>query len=85
LKILATARLPASYDSEGIPMRFFELLGVIVWILIAVWLIRLGRGLDHLSKDQIRVILICGLAGDLAGWYVSRRQVRNLVPDRKGG
>ena len=31
-------------------MNFFMVLGVIVWIMIAIWLVRLGMG--FLSKDQ---------------------------------
>jgi hypothetical protein len=66
-------------------MRSFRLLGVIVWVLIAVGLVRLGLGLDHLSKDQIRVMLICGPVGGLAGWYVVSRQAKKLAGVRKGG
>jgi hypothetical protein len=66
-------------------MRSFRLLGVIVWVLIAVWLVRLGLGLDHLSKDQIPIMLICGPLGGLAGWYVVSRQAKKLAADRKDG
>ena len=45
---------------------------MIVWVLIAVWLVRLGLGLDHLSRDQIGVMLICGPVGGLAGWWFPR-------------
>jgi hypothetical protein len=66
-------------------MRFFRLLGVIVWVLIAVWLVRLGLGLDHLRRDQIPVMLICGPVGGLAGWYVVRRHAKELAADWNGG
>ena len=65
-------------------MKFFTALGVIVWVLIAVWLIRLGLGLDHLSKDQIPVMLICGPVGGLAGWYFVSRHAKKLAAERKG-
>jgi uncharacterized membrane protein len=34
-------------------LKFMMAMGVIWWIVIAVWFVRLGLGLDHLSKDQI--------------------------------
>jgi hypothetical protein len=65
-------------------MKFFRMLGVIVWVLIAIWLVRLGMGLEHLSKDQILVMLICGPVGGLAGWYFVSRHAKKLAAERKG-
>jgi len=65
-------------------MKFFRALGVIVWDLIAVWLVRLGLGLDHLSKDQIPVMLIWGPVGGLVGWYCVSRHAKKLAAERKG-
>jgi hypothetical protein len=62
-------------------MRFFRALGVVVWIGIAVWLVRLGMGLDHLTKDQIPVMLICGPVGGLAGWYFVSRHAKKLAAE----
>ena len=65
-------------------MNFFMVLGVIVWIMIAIGLVRLGMGLEHLSKDQIRIMIICGPVGGLAGWHFVARHARNLAAERKG-
>jgi hypothetical protein len=64
-------------------MRFFRALGVVVWIGIAVWLVRLGMGLDHLTKDQIPVMLICGPVGGLAGWFFVSRHAKKLAAEEK--
>jgi hypothetical protein len=65
-------------------MKSFLALGVIVWVVIAVWLVRLGMGLDHLSTDQIAVMIICGPVGGLAGWYFISRHAKELAAERKG-
>jgi hypothetical protein len=64
-------------------MKFHMTLGVIVWVMIAVWLVRLSMGLDHLSKDQIPVMLVCGSVGGLAGWYFVSRHAKKIVAQRK--
>jgi hypothetical protein len=50
-------------------LKFVMALGVIWWIVIAVWFVRLGLGLDHLSKDQILPGIIGGICGGWAAWY----------------
>lgn len=65
-------------------MRFFMALGVITWVVIAVWLVRLGLGLDHLSKDQIPAMIAGGVAGGLGAWYFILRSAK-LAAERKGG
>jgi hypothetical protein len=65
-------------------MKFFMALGVVVWVLIAVWLVRLGLGLEHLGRYQIRVMLVCGPVGGLAGWYFVSRQAKQRAAERKG-
>jgi hypothetical protein len=56
--------------------------GVIFWVLIAVWFVRLGMGLDHLSKDQILGIVV-GLCGGLGAWfYVPRLMKKEAVKSR---
>jgi len=57
-------------------MKFFMVLGVLVWIMIAVWLVRLGMGLEHLSKDQIPAMIIGGISGGLGSWYFVSRSVK---------
>ena len=59
-------------------MRWVMAFGVLMWVRIAVWLVRLGLGLDHLSKDQVVIMAICGPIGGLAGWYYGRRYVEQL-------
>lgn len=60
-------------------MKFFMMLGVVVWIFIAIWFIRLGMGLDHLTRDQIPAMLVGGVVGGLAGWYYVSRHARKLA------
>ena len=50
-------------------LKFMMAMGVIWWIVIAVWFVRLGLGLDHLSKDQILPGIIGGICGGWAAWY----------------
>ena len=57
-------------------MKFHMALGVIVWVMIAVWLVRLSLGLDHPIEDQIRVMLVCGSVGGLAIWDVIDGELR---------
>jgi hypothetical protein len=51
-------------------------LGVLVWIGIAVWLVRLSLGLEHITRDQIPAMLVGGPVGGLAAWYYVRREFR---------
>src|SRR4051794_8727688 len=37
----------------GLPMKFLMAAGVFWWVVIAVWVVRLCMGLDHLGKDQL--------------------------------
>jgi hypothetical protein len=64
-------------------MKILRALGVVVWVWIAVWLVRLGMGLEHLSRDQIPVMIVCGPVGGLAGWYVVSRQAKQQAAARK--
>jgi hypothetical protein len=64
-------------------MKILRALGVVVWVWIAVWLVRLGMGREHISRDQIRVMLVCGPVGGLAGWYVVSRQAKRQAAARK--
>jgi hypothetical protein len=43
--------------------------GVVFWVVIAVWFVRLGLGLDHLSRDQIAPGIVGGICGGWAAWY----------------
>lgn len=65
-------------------MRFFMVLGVLMWVLIAVWLIRLGLGLDHPSEEQVPALVCGGIGGGLAGWFYVSRQARRLAAERRG-
>jgi hypothetical protein len=47
--------------------------GVIFWVLIAVWFVRLGLGLDHLSKDQVLPGIVGAICGGWTAWYYVRR------------
>jgi membrane protein DedA with SNARE-associated domain len=81
---LAMSRLSASKTFETGETRMklytvFSVLGVFVWIGIAVWLIRLGMGLDHFHKDQIPVMIVSGIGGGIAGWYFVRREAKKRL------
>jgi hypothetical protein len=67
----------------GARMKFHLALGVIVWVMIAVWLVRLSMGLVHLSKDQNPVMLVCGSAGGLVGRHFVSRHAKKIVAQRK--
>jgi len=64
-------------------MKFFMVLGVVVWVWIAVWLVRLGMGLEHLSKDQLLPGIVGGIGGGVAGWYVVARQAKKRAAGRE--
>ena len=57
-------------------LKFMMAMGVIWWIVIAVWFVRLGLGLDHLSKDQILPGIIGGVCGGWAAWYYVPRLLK---------
>jgi hypothetical protein len=57
-------------------LKFMMAMGVIWWIVIAVWFVRLGLGLDHLSKDQILPGIIGGICGGWAAWYYVPRLMK---------
>jgi membrane protein DedA with SNARE-associated domain len=57
----------------------FVVLGVFVWIGIAVWLVRLGMGLDHIQKDQIPIMIVSGIAGGIGAWYYVRREAKKRI------
>jgi hypothetical protein len=57
-------------------LKFVMALGVIWWIVIAVWFVRLGLGFDHLSKDQILPGIIGGICGGWAAWYYVPRLMK---------
>jgi membrane protein DedA with SNARE-associated domain len=57
----------------------FVVLGVFVWIWIAVYLVRLGMGLDHIQKDQIPIMIVSGIAGGIGAWYFVRRQAKKRL------
>jgi hypothetical protein len=50
--------------------------GVIFWALIVVWFVRLGLGLDHLSKDQILPGVVGGVCGGWVAWYYVPRLIK---------
>ena len=51
-------------------------MGVIFWILIAIGFVRLGLGLDHLSKGQILPGIVGGICGGRAAWYYVPRLMK---------
>jgi hypothetical protein len=51
-------------------------MGMFFWVLIAVWFVRLGMGLDHLSKDQILPGIVGGICGGLGAWYYVPRLMK---------
>ena len=57
-------------------MRILMALGVIVWVLIAVWFVRLGMGLEHLGRDQIVPGIVGGIGGGVAAWYFVARHAK---------
>lgn len=57
-------------------MKFLMVLGVLAWIMVAVWLVRLGMGLEHLSKDQIPAMIIGGISGGLGSWFFVARPAK---------
>ena len=57
-------------------LRFMMAVGVIFWALIAVWFVRLGLGLDHLSKDQILPGVVGGVCGGWVAWYYVTRLMK---------
>jgi hypothetical protein len=57
-------------------LKFLMAVGVIFWVLIAEWLVRLGMGLDHLSKDQIPPGIVGGICGGWAAWYYVPRLMK---------
>ena len=57
-------------------LKFVMALGVIWWIMIAAWFVRLGLRLDHLSKDQILPGIIGGICGGWAAWYFVPRLLK---------
>jgi hypothetical protein len=57
-------------------LKFWMAVGVIFWIWMAVWLVRLGLGLEHLSKDEIVPGIIGGIGGGWAAWYFVPRLLR---------
>jgi hypothetical protein len=64
-------------------MRLFLAFGVLMGVVIAAWLVRLGMGLEHLSQDQVVILLVCGPVGGLAGWYFGSRYVKQLAASGK--
>ncbi len=48
-------------------MKLLMVVGALWWVVIAVWVARLGMGLEHLSKDQIPAAIIGGVCGGARG------------------
>ena len=63
-------------------LRFLMVTGVCWCILIAVWLVRLGMGLDHLSTDQIAPGIVGGVCGGLGAWYFVPRLMKKEAAKR---
>jgi hypothetical protein len=40
-------------------------------------------GLEHLSQDQVVILLVCGPVGGLAGWSFGSRYVKQLAASGK--
>jgi hypothetical protein len=65
-------------------MKLLMVAGVFWWVVIAVWVVRLFMGLDHLSKDQIPAAIVGGVCGGLGAWYYVPRHAKKLAAERKG-
>ncbi len=64
-----------------------KFLMVFGWIMLAwgtIWLVRLTLGLEHITTEQIGIMLICGPIGGVAGGYFGSRHVKRLAAERKG-
>jgi len=64
-------------------MKYLMAFGVLMWVFIAIWLVRLGMGLEHLGRDQVVIMLVCGPFGGLAGAYFGSRYVKQLAASTK--
>ncbi len=64
-------------------MRFYNVLVVLGWLMILTFVVRFSMGLEHFSRDQIPVMLVCGPIGGLAGWYVVRREAKSRAAAAK--
>jgi hypothetical protein len=63
-------------------MKVMMALGAVMWVLIAIWAVRFGMGLEHLDKSQIPALIVGGLVGwPAARWFVGRH-VRKLATAR---
>lgn len=65
-------------------MKLLMVVGALWWVVIAVWVARLGMGLEHLSKDQIPAAIIGGVCGGLAAWYYVPRYLKKLAAEQQG-
>jgi hypothetical protein len=52
--------------------KVFSALGVLAWTWSIVWFVRLARGLEHVDRQEIPVLVVCGLLGGVAAWSVVR-------------
>ncbi len=57
-------------------LRFLMAVGVIWWASLAVWLVRLAMGLEHLGGDQIAPGIVGGVCGGLGAWWLVPRLMR---------
>jgi hypothetical protein len=64
-------------------LKFMMAVGVVVWVWIAVSLVRLSLGLDHFSRDQIVPGIIGGIGGGWGAWYFVPRLMKRQAAKRQ--
>ncbi|WP_406694748.1 hypothetical protein V5E97_27215 [Singulisphaera sp. Ch08] len=64
-------------------MKLLMAVGVSFWVVMAVWVARLGIGLDQLSQDQIPATIVGGVCGGLAAWYFVPHCIKRISIEQK--
>lgn len=65
-------------------MKTVQIVGLVWLFVIAVYLVHINLGWDHITQDEVPAIVIGGVCGGFAAWYWGRRQT-GLGIDRRAG
>jgi hypothetical protein len=55
-------------------MKLVQIVGVVWLFVVAVRVVRLCLGYEHMTQDDIQPMIIGGLCGGLGSWYAGRRR-----------